>query len=64
MINYDPLNGQAIGYSPVSVSVSQDTIAFDGYGLQNAKIRTLLIDNDDTGRIDLSTFDFPRDDGG
>jgi len=64
MINYDPANGQAIGYSPIPLSVSQDAIAFNGYGLQNANIRTMLVDHDDTGRIDLATFDFPRDDGG
>lgn len=64
MINYSPINDQPIGYSPLPFSTTQDSIAFDGYGLQNSSIRTMLMDNDDMGKIDLSTFDFPRDDGG
>jgi hypothetical protein len=64
MTNFLPLNNQTIGYSPVPLSVYQDTIAFDGYWLQNSSVRTVLIDSDDLGKIDLSTFDLPRDDGG
>lgn len=64
MIDYSTINELPIGQSPLPLSVSQDSIAFDGYGLQNQIIRTTYIDTDDLGRIDLSTFDFPRDDGG
>jgi phage-related protein len=64
MIDYSAINESPIGQSPLPLSVSQDSIAFDGYGLQNQIIRTTYVDTDDLGRIDLSTFDFPRDDGG
>jgi Phage tail protein len=64
MTNFLPLNDQIIGYSPVPLSVSQDPVAFDGYWLQNSSVRTTLIDSDDLGKIDLSIFDLPRDDGG
>ena len=64
MINYGPLADQTVGNSPMPSSVSQDPIAFEGFGLQNDRIRTTLSDHDDLGRVDIATFDFPRDDGG
>ena len=54
----------AIGASPVPLLIAQDVIAFDGFGLQNANIITNEIDYDDTGNIDLNSFNYPRDDGG
>ena len=40
-----------------------DSIAFDGFWLQNANIITTKIDFDNIGEIDLNTFKFARDNG-
>ena len=64
MIAQVTVNEREIGYSPLPLTVTQDAIAFDGFGLQNSAIRTTLIDSDNLGRVDLASFDFPTDDGG
>lgn len=64
MIGQATVNEREIGYSAPPLSVTQDAVAFDGYGLQNATVRTVSVDMDNLGRVDLPTFDFPMDDGG
>lgn len=55
----------SLGASPIPLVVDQDDIVFDGYSLSNGVTVTCTqIDYDNQGKIDLNTFDFPRDDGG
>lgn len=64
MYNSYPYNSQAYNYTPIPVSLTQDSIVFDGYSLQSANIITSRIDYDNQGGIDINSFDFPRADGG
>lgn len=64
MLNTEALNTNAIGYSPLPNAITQDVIAFDGFGLQNTQIITNSIDFDDLTTVELNSFKYPRDDGG
>jgi len=64
MLNTELLNGNALASSPLPLTITQDVIAFNGYGLQNAGIITSLGDWDDLANVELNSFNFPRDDGG
>lgn len=56
--------GKPFGYTTPSVTGSQDSIAFNGYGLQNEKIITSSIDFESLGDVELNSFKYPRTDGG
>lgn len=64
MFNSLPFNAAAIGYSAPPTIASQDSIAFNGFGLQNESIISQLPDFDDLTNVELNTYKFPRDDGG
>lgn len=64
MYNFYPYNSQAYNYTQIPVSLTQDSIVFDGYSLQSASIITSRIDYDNQWNIELNSFNFPRADGG
>lgn len=64
MIGHYPIAHTTIGGSPIPATESNDEIAFDGFGLQNANVITTEIDFDDTGTIELNQFKYPRENGG
>jgi phage-related protein len=64
MFNQTPINANPIGFSQIPLLQTQDSIAFNGYSLQNASIITSEIDFDNLTNIDLNAFKYPRDDGG
>lgn len=65
MPDFYALSETSLADSPAPLIISQDDIVFDGYSLSNnTTIICNAIDYDNLGKIDLNTFDFPRDDGG
>lgn len=64
MFNDSTYNEQTFGYSAPPTTITQDDVAFNGYGLQNSQIVTNSIDFDNLGKVDLNTFDYAMTNGG
>lgn len=65
MLNQYAVSETSIGDSPAITTESTGDIVFNGYSLSNSStIICTYIDYDNQGKIDLNTFNFPRDNGG
>lgn len=52
-----------IGYTIPPVSESFERFAFGSYGLYNARVKVLKINNDDLTKVEFNTFAYPFSDG-
>lgn len=64
MLNNYQVNQGPLNTNPLPITATQDDVAFDGYGLQNAYVITTKADYDDSRWMDLNQFARPNDDGG
>jgi hypothetical protein len=63
MLASSPFASNPLAWSPQPLSVTLDSIAFDGYGLQNAGICVTEADFENSGPSEMNQYPLPRTDG-